>query len=230
MEANKQKKEQSAQEKLTPYFSEHGLMGFKNNKGEIVLPAQWKVHCGGFSEGHAPVEDATTDKVGFIDTTGRVVIPYQWDDAMCFSDGVAPVQDSNGKWGYIDKKGNLIVPCRWKNHPYLNRNGYAIVKDDENKCGVIDMKGNVVVSCKWNDVGWFGDNIFRVQDNNRWGLVDCAGKEIVPCCWMEIRELREGFSIMTDTDGKQYVIDSKGDIVFASRWKEIRLTSKVVQE
>ena len=30
MEAKKQKKEQAAQEKLTPYFSEHGLMGFKN--------------------------------------------------------------------------------------------------------------------------------------------------------------------------------------------------------
>ena len=84
MKANKQKEEQSAQEKLVPYFSEHGLMGFKNQNEEVVLPAQWKVHCGGFSEGLAPVIDAATDKVGFIDPAGKLVIPYQWDDAMNF--------------------------------------------------------------------------------------------------------------------------------------------------
>ena len=36
MEAKKQKKEQSAQEKLIPYFGEHGLMGFKNKKDELL--------------------------------------------------------------------------------------------------------------------------------------------------------------------------------------------------
>lgn len=42
-------------------------------------------------------------KSGFIDKTGNIIIPIQYDDTMPFSENLAPVK-KNGKWGFIDKK------------------------------------------------------------------------------------------------------------------------------
>lgn len=46
------------------------------------------------------------DKVGFINTKGQMVIPPQFDFALPFHDGFAPVWDGNF-WHFIDKTGKL---------------------------------------------------------------------------------------------------------------------------
>jgi hypothetical protein len=65
-----------------------------------------------FSNGFAPVQD-DNDKWGFIDKTGRVVIPCQWKAVYSFQEGLAPVQDDNNKWGVIDMTGKIVIPCQW---------------------------------------------------------------------------------------------------------------------
>lgn len=46
-------------------------------------------------------------KYGYIDTTGKIVVPPQWDYAQDFQDGIAMVMQGN-KQGYIDKTGKYI--------------------------------------------------------------------------------------------------------------------------
>ena len=50
-----------------------------------------------------------TKKVGFIDDTGRIVIPPKFDDAMPFCSGTAQVE-LGGKQLTIDKTGNVVAP------------------------------------------------------------------------------------------------------------------------
>ena len=57
----------------------------------------------GFSDGLAVVE--LNDKFGYIDKTGREVIPLIYDYASEFAAGLASVE-LHGNWGYIDKQGN----------------------------------------------------------------------------------------------------------------------------
>ena len=48
---------------------------------------------------------------GFIDKTGKVVIPLQFADASGFHEGLSAIQtEEDGKYGYIDKAGKLVVP------------------------------------------------------------------------------------------------------------------------
>ena len=54
--------------------------------------AQWKEQ-GKYREGLADVLDAN-DKWGFIDETGKVVIPCQWKSIGTFRDGLAYVKDA----------------------------------------------------------------------------------------------------------------------------------------
>jgi hypothetical protein len=49
--------------------------------------------------------EASYSKYGFIDNTGKTVIPLKYDDADNFSEGIARVQ-LNGETRYIDKQGN----------------------------------------------------------------------------------------------------------------------------
>jgi len=95
-----------------------------------------------FSEGLAEVQDAN-DRCGFIDKTGKLVIPCQWKSAWYFSEGLAKVQDANGKWGFIDKTGKVVIPCQWKD-AFPFREGLASVQDANGKWHKIDKTGKVV--------------------------------------------------------------------------------------
>ena len=52
---------------------------------------------------------------GFIDRTGKVVIPAQYDDAWPFTDkGQAAVYIRQKGWGLIDINGKSVVPCQYR--------------------------------------------------------------------------------------------------------------------
>lgn len=55
---------------------------------------------------------AQNGKYGYKTTTGAVLIHPQFDNALYFSEGLAPVF-INGKWGYVDFRGNIIVPVQY---------------------------------------------------------------------------------------------------------------------
>ncbi|HPF56020.1 MAG TPA: WG repeat-containing protein, partial [Clostridiales bacterium] len=77
-----------------------------------------------FSDGLAAV--CINDKWGYIDKTGKVVVPikygfvgssyslYDGDQDGDFSCGLAMVR-MNGKYGYIDKTGKEVVPLKYDN-------------------------------------------------------------------------------------------------------------------
>ena len=67
-------------------------------------------YAGYFFEGLALVK--RNDKWGFIDKTGREVIPCKYDGADAFSNGLAAVC-LNGKWGFVDKTGREVIPCKF---------------------------------------------------------------------------------------------------------------------
>jgi serine/threonine protein kinase len=65
-----------------------------------------------------------TSAYGFIDRTGKVVIPAQWDKARSFSGDLAPVGKIDplgysltsrfkSKWGLADAKGEIVIPLDW---------------------------------------------------------------------------------------------------------------------
>ncbi|MBE9577584.1 WG repeat-containing protein [Moraxella sp. K1664] len=79
------------------------------------------VNC--LSEGLASVEQ--NGKWGFIDNTGKVVIPVQYDYVGYFSEGLATVKQ-NGKFGFIDKTGKVVIPVQYDN-AWVFENGKAEV-------------------------------------------------------------------------------------------------------
>jgi len=137
---------------------------------------EWK-EVGDYHEGLAWVKDAN-GKWGFIDKTGRLVIPCQWVEAERFSEGLAVVRDFNDKWGFIDKTGRLVIPCKWKGAGNFSE-GLAAVEDANDKWGYIDKTGKVIIPCQWKDAWYFSEGLAKVWDaNGNWFKIDKTGKVV----------------------------------------------------
>ncbi|NBU09551.1 MAG: WG repeat-containing protein [Verrucomicrobia bacterium] len=51
-------------------------------------------------------------KLGYIDLTGKLAVPPQFDEAQKFSGGRARVRIIKSGYGYINKAGEFVVPLQ----------------------------------------------------------------------------------------------------------------------
>jgi hypothetical protein len=152
---------------------------------EIVSPKYGDV--GSFSDGLAWV--ALNGKYGFIDKTGKEVIPLKYDSAYDFSGGLAVIE-LDEKRGFIDKTGKEVVPPKYYSaHSFSD--GLALVTLND-KVGFIDMSGEEVIPCEYyynypvtrEEYAYrysCSDGIVMVTDGtDQLGYIDKTGNMIVP--------------------------------------------------
>jgi hypothetical protein len=128
-----------------------------NNNGKRVTN---KVYPGAFSytcsEGRIPVME--NGKIGFIDKTGKQVIPPRYDAVFKFSGGVAPARigdQETGRWGLVDTEGNEVLPFTMGTiFPFSDGVAVAMKLDEKGKekWGVIDTQGKEVVPFKFGGI------------------------------------------------------------------------------
>jgi hypothetical protein len=71
-----------------------------------IAPKDFDMVWGNMQEGLLAVQDGN-QKWGYIDTKGKLFLPYKYEWAFSFSNNMACIY-FNRKMGYIDRKGNLI--------------------------------------------------------------------------------------------------------------------------
>ena len=82
-------------------------------------------------------------KYGFIDKTGKEVIPIKYDDANSFSEGLAMVR-LDKKYGFIDKTGKEVIHIKYDDAYSFSEISLALVKL-EGKLFYINPKGECVI-------------------------------------------------------------------------------------
>jgi hypothetical protein len=95
-------------------------------------------------------------RIGFADTTGRVVIPPRFSAVLPFHQGRAAfctgcttVREGEhsrwqgGKWGFIDRQGRVVVPAMYEALVKDFRDGRAVVVTRGDTVA-IDHSGNVI--------------------------------------------------------------------------------------
>ena len=153
----------------------NALKMFYKNRLSPVDFLQFSRVVWAFSEGYAAVQ--LNDKWGFIDNTGREVIPPKYDNVWSFIEGFAAVK-LNDKWGFIDKTGREVIPSKydWVGD-FIE--GLARVQLND-KWGFVDKNGREVIPPKYDTVWNFSEGAARVQLNDKWGFVDKNGREVIP--------------------------------------------------
>ena len=143
----------------------------------------------------AAVFDAKTEKWGYANEKGKIIIPGKYDLAKNFGNSDlaevyigtlnnSAIQDE-GKWGLIDRTGKEVVPCKYS-RIYNFQEGLAEVYIGKTyngasvggKFGFIDITGVEVVPCKYDyTFGGFNEGLAAVniggefefvRENNRY--------------------------------------------------------------
>lgn len=157
-------------------FEDKGKFGFKIRKKDIVvIPAQFDA-VERFWESLAPVE--LDGKWGFVDRKGNIVIPCNYDYALVFNEGLAPVRSTDNRWGYIDKLGTVVIPFIYDEALWFGE-GLAPVRTN-GKYGFINTNGDFVIPCQYDGAWKFSEGLAAVQKNGKWGFIDRENKIRIP--------------------------------------------------
>ncbi len=114
---------------------------------------------GDFVEGMAVVRyGSSIDGMswGFIDKTGKEVIPLKYDEAGNFKDGLAKVKQ-DGQYGYIDKNGKEIIPIDYIEISDFDAEGLAWFYQESKESsypyhyGIIRRDGSIISDFLYNE-------------------------------------------------------------------------------
>ena len=165
-----------------------------------------------FHEGLAKVENKETKKYGFVDKTGKMVIPAEYsyysygvcefdeygDKGRPFHDGLTVVYDSaNAYYGYMDKTGKMVIPYQYANASSF-KNGVARVKLGD-RWTVIDTTGKDLLPQAYSsayDAEHISSEVFAVKGpNGDYGFANKAG-QIVSEGYSSIEPFSNGMALV----------------------------------
>ncbi len=158
----------------------NGKLGFINASGEIQIPFYYlpgsKSELYEFTDGFVVVN--FNGKYGVIDSIGRKIIPFRFDEITEISSGKAAVRKGS-KWAFIDLH-DRIIPVKFNyNKAFAFHKGFAIV-EIKSKWGVIDEKGMLVISPQYDELKLIANNVFVARRDSLYGLIDPNHNVLVP--------------------------------------------------
>lgn len=153
--------------------------GYINEKGELIAPPIYEetqyytgMHTAGsgFSEGLAPVKKG--EKWGYIDKSGKEIIPFRFEEASLFEGGAAAVKLGE-KYGFIDKAGKMLIAPQYETA--LIRQGVGIVQQ-EGLWHFIAMDGSLLLKEGFKDIELpmlveENSHYIKVVENQLYGLI-----------------------------------------------------------
>jgi WG containing repeat len=179
------------------------------------------------------------DKAGFINRTGKLIIPLCFDKLGDFSEGLARFE-RDGSWGYIDRSGTVVIEPKF---PWAQEfsEGLAHVQvtgdpdGPDGKWGFIDKTGKLVIPPDYkgtfggksnigsDDLGEsFHDGLAAVEINGKQGFIDKTGNAVIPAEFKYAYPFSEGLAAATKSpsgnDGWGY-IDATGKWVIAPQFQ-----------
>lgn len=190
-----------------------------------------------------PYQDEKTNKYGYQDASGKIVIRPVYDIAYEFTDGkYAEVNigadypnNKGGKWGIIDTKGKIIIPVQYDKAQCLGYNLFALNKGHKfsnmdaspsGKIAIFNAAGKPLTAFIYSgfltairfEEGYAPLEIWDGK-KQRYGLLDSTGKVAVPAKYDEVGGFKEGLCKLV-LNGKVGFIDKTTKLMIPMKYEE----------
>ncbi len=155
-------------------------------------------------------------KAGYIDATGKVVIPPQfdigWFSEEDFVDGLSPARIGED-WGFINVAGKWVIPAKYWRVEAFSEGLAAVTLPVRSNFATeyIDKSGNTVIKLSGGlaEAGAFSEGLAAVRTNGsnsvgKLGYIDRSGTLVIPYQFADGGPFREGFAAVV-FDGQCYV-------------------------
>ncbi len=183
-----------------------------------------------FSEGLAAVQENRDSKIGFIDSSGKLVIEPKFDSFTgkiigSFKDDLNYVY-LDGKIGFIDKTGNFVIKPIFDGDATLNATPFsenlATIRQN-GKYGFIDKTGEIKIVPQFETVSPFSEGFAAISfDRLKFGYIDKSGKIVIEPKFDWAYSFSEGLAAVNigmawhghqKSGGKYGFIDKTGRVV-----------------
>ncbi|NDW09331.1 WG repeat-containing protein [Dysgonomonas sp. 520] len=172
----------------------------------------------------------SNEKYGFIDKTGKEVIPCIYDFAQPFSEGMAIVKRDD-KYGFINTKGRGVIPCKY-DYVESFKNGLAIVGRKVYtgtirtayyywNYGCISREGEEICD-GFDSIYPFSEGLALVGKNGKLGYIDETGKIIIPLQYEFAGAFSEGLALVVK-DSKIGYIDKTETLIIPNIYDPIKI-------
>jgi hypothetical protein len=156
---------------------------------------------------------------GFIDHSGKVVIPGKFDDAGSFHNKLCPVRIGR-RWGYIDHSGKLVIPTKYSRaHDFSE--GLAAVRDDV-KWGYMDKSGRWHIRPTFTEAGNFEHGMAIVRKGRREGVIDTEGNFILAPEMEQVYPSTNGVRMFKHEDGLYGYLSENGKVISKAVFSDAR--------
>ena len=159
-----------------------------------------------------PIRDGR--KLGFINRSGTIVVPPQYDAAGELKEGRIRVSVGNLS-GYIDLSGKVVIEPKYESAGEFH-DGRAIVRNGD-KYALIDLSGKLIGDIPYRVLGDFHQGLLRVQTPRptKYGYVDREGKIAIQPQFMPAGEFQDDSSNLAfgGLDREWVYFDRTGKIV-----------------
>lgn len=137
-------------------------------------------------------------KYGYLDSSLQEKIPFVYDDATAFSDGVAAVK-KDGKWAFINTKGEAVTDFLYDEAAINTKgscsvNGIIGVRQGE-EWFLINTEGERVGQDTYDAMKAFeGQGFCAVCKNDRWGYINAEGTLVIDYQYHDAKSFTNGFA------------------------------------
>ena len=153
-------------------------------------------------------------KWGYIDKNNQVKIPFQYDEAYPFRDGLALVE-KNGLYGYITQNGLEKIPCIYKSAREF-KEGLALVKDETGKYFINTHGSKVIPNATLNKSTVF------------YSLIDRLTNDTTTTYALDLNTA--SVHLVTSWDKKITITNSQNDTIILSQEDYQELTKKLAKK
>lgn len=179
---------------------------------------------GPFSEGLARV--SRNECSGFIDITGNELIECRPAEFGNFSQGLAWMRDSTGRWGFINRKGETVIPPIYDRAESFAA-GLPVRVRLNNRWGLINAQGQLLQPCIYTYIGPWSEGLALVVNEGKFGYLNAAGKIVVPVNFLYDRDQLGDNPFSNNSarvllEKKAGLIDSTGKLVLPRDFDDVK--------
>lgn len=141
-------------------------------------------------------------RYGFIDESGKCIIPLEYDYAFGFAEGLAHVS-KDGRGYYINKENEVVLELGTMLSSRFS-DGYARVSE-KGLYGYIDKSGRVVIPLIYKDAMDFSEGLAFVKEeiNGKMRCIDKENNIIFEGEYKKCNPFKNGYAIVHKKNGKE---------------------------
>ncbi|MDP1803187.1 MAG: WG repeat-containing protein [Bacteroidota bacterium] len=212
--ASVEKKTNYSIEEEWELFEENGKSGFKDENGNIIIPAKFD-NADYFINGRAIV--TVKEKKGVIDAKGNYILEPTYDYIDDERAGFFRLETRN-RLGFANRNGKIVIPLQYLDAGEVSE-GLVWVEKEDALVGFVDMQGKKVIDFIFDYCGDFSEGLASAtkyaQEEGQedvYGYINKKGNFVIKMDLDDSGDFKEGLAPVC-INNKYGFINKKGDLI-----------------